>query len=472
MRRVGRVALHVSSTMTAGHTVETEIEVQAGTHASDVRIQLAVRCPKSYDANARGFPLLAMSAGPDSTEHPGWLLLEKSKGTYSFDIDGNRYIDFNCGFGPHILGFNPDLIVDAVKAELDHGAGMQQSYWFTRHLQSRLAAVLVDASPAIEKVLFVNTGTEATMNAMRAGRAFTGKPLVGVFKGYYHGSHDSALAGGRAGDTPAGVPQATLDSMLVLPYNSDAAFESIRAHAHELALVMVEAVQGSNPQRGSAMAGWLHALQAVCRECDVLLAFDETVCGFRLAYGGGHRYFDIIPDLCTFGKIIGHGMPIGALCGRADILSGYGSSPEQSPEVFGSVGTFNGNPLSMAAGLACLQYLERHRDNFYPTMRAALSRLVSDVNQFIHERQLECTMLSSDDRAHIYFQTTEVRSAADVDGAHDARCWRELSLQLLSRGVLVGRGFLWNEAMTDANIDEVAQAVKDGLLALHLDGMV
>ena len=134
-----------------------------------------------------------MSAGPDTEESPGWLLLERSEGAYSFDIDGNRYIDWNCGFGPHILGFNNPIVLDAVKAELDD-AGMHSVYWHTRHKQEKLAELLAEASPSvIEKVLFVNTGTEATMNAMKAGRAFTGKSKVGVFNGYCeHTAHSCA----------------------------------------------------------------------------------------------------------------------------------------------------------------------------------------------------------------------------------------------------------------------------------------
>ena len=403
------------------------------------RAALAEKCPQTYAHNARGFPLLAMSAGPDTEESPGWLLLERSEGAYSFDIDGNRYIDWNCGFGPHILGFNNPIVLDAVKAELDD-AGMHSVYWHTRHKQEKLAELLAEASPSvIEKVLFVNTGTEATMNAMKAGRAFTGKSKVGVFNGYYHGSHDYGQAGQEA--KQAGVPQTTLDTMLTLPYNSDDALELIRENADDLALVMVEAVQGSCPQKDHG--GWHEALAATCRECGVLLAFDETVCGFRLAFGGGHRYFGIEPDLVTYGKIIGHGMPIGAVCGRAEILSGYGASPDHTPELFGAVGTFNGNPLSMASGVACLSYLKEHQDTFYPTMRAELARMVATVNAHIEAHDLDCHMVSSDDRGHVFFQRTEVRSAADVS-ERQTECARELGLQLNLRGVFVGGGFLYS----------------------------
>lgn len=205
-----------------------------------------------------------MSSGPSTEERPGWLLLERMDGAYSIDIDGNRYIDWSNGFGPHVLGYNPPIVVEAVKAELE-AAGLHQIFWHTRLKQQALAELIAESSPkVIEQVLFLNTGSEATHNAMKAGRAFTGKDRVAVFDGFYHGSHDYAHVGNARTGTK-GVPQSTLDSMMVLPYNSCKALQLIRDHKDELALVMVEAIQGTCPQKGHGE--WHRALSATCREC-------------------------------------------------------------------------------------------------------------------------------------------------------------------------------------------------------------
>ena len=225
-----------------------------------------------------------MSSGPNTEEQPGWLLFEKMEGAYSIDIDGNRYIDWSNGFGPHILGYNPPVVVDAVKAELE-SAGMHQIFWHTRLKQQALAELIAESSPTvIEQVLFLNTGSEATHNAMKAGRAFTGKEKVAVFDGFYHGSHDCAHVGNvRTGRK--GVPQGVLDSMMVLPYNSDEALDLIREHKDELALVMVEAIQGTCPQKDHGE--WHHALAATCKECGeespslCLSLFSLCVCSLR-----------------------------------------------------------------------------------------------------------------------------------------------------------------------------------------------
>ena len=203
-------------------------------------------------------------------------------------------------------------------------------------------------------------------------------------------------------------------------------------------------------------------------------------------------------------------MPIGAVCGRADILSGYGASPDHTPELFGAVGTFNGNPLSMASGVACLSYLKEHQDTFYPTMRAELARMVATVNAHIEANDLNCHMVSSDDRGHVFFQRTEVRSAADVS-ERQTECARELGLQLNLRGVFVGGGFLYSAqpspsptrlgcfcwlahartllllllscssrccllctdgAMSAQDVDDTATALCESLSALAADGLV
>ena len=299
MSSVHRLAALVSHIQ--GAAAETAVEEQTLTETqSAVRERLKKMAPSSYAANVEGFAVLATEAEHDDAADPGQLLSDRAKGAYTWDLDGNQYVDWQAGMGPHILGFSPDVSIEAIQKELLSNT-TQNSPLFGRHKQAKLATILAEASDCIDQVLFTNSGTEATGMAMRLARAFTGKDLVATFPGFYHGTHDYALVDGDR-TTGEGVPAAAVDSMIQLPYNSPEAFGLIRANADKLALVFIEPVQWSSAQNGregSPLRAWLHELQAVCKECGVLLGFDETVCGFRLEYGGGHNYFDCQPDILT-----------------------------------------------------------------------------------------------------------------------------------------------------------------------------
>src|SRR6202050_1927141 len=283
--------------------------------------------------------------------------IARGEGSHIFDVDGNEYIDYVLSWGPLILGHCFPPVMEALQEVLKIGT----SFGAPTEREVELAELIHECVPSIEMVRLVNSGTEATMSALRVARGFTGRDLTIKFEGCYHGHVDSLLVKAGSGmatlgiaDT-AGVPEAFAETTLALAYNSIAAAE--RAFAErggQIAAVIVEPVVG-NMGCVPPAPGFLEALRELTTRHGVLLIFDEVMTGFRVALGGAQQRFGIKPDLTTLGKIIGGGLPIGAYGGRADIM--------RKIAPLGPVyqaGTLSGNPLSVAAGLAMLRYLARH----------------------------------------------------------------------------------------------------------------
>ena len=310
-------------------------------------------------------------------EMPHPVFIERGAGCHVYDADDNCYIDTSVGFGLHMLGHVHPVVEAAITERVPKG------WMFGIHStsQMKLANLLHAGSPCAERVVFCNTGSEATMYAFRAARGFSGREKIALFDGFYHGAHDYGMwAADPASpkDAPTampmghGIPKALKDLTLMLPYRNRAAFDLLRKHKDELALVFVEGVQSSNPQ---AQAGeFLQELQQVCRDCGVLFGLDEVITGFRVAYGGAQQRFDVTPDIATYGKVIGGGLPVGAITGRADVMNVFtGLGAERG--IF-SGGTFSGNPLTMEAGSAALTHLHEHPD-IYLTLDEQGDRLAS-----------------------------------------------------------------------------------------------
>jgi glutamate-1-semialdehyde 2,1-aminomutase len=283
--------------------------------------------------------------------------IARGEGSHIFDIDGNEYIDYVGSWGPLLLGHRHPAIVEAVRQALETGT----SFGAPTEREIDLAEAIRDAVPSMEMVRLVNSGTEATMSAVRVARGFTGRDLTVKFEGCYHGHVDSLLVKAGSGlatlgiaDTQ-GVPKGFTDTTLPLPFNSvDAVEAAFRAHGERIASVIVEPVVGNMgcvPPR----PGFLEALREITARHGALLILDEVMTGFRVAYGGAQARFGIRPDMTTLGKVIGGGLPIGAYGGRADIM--------RRVAPVGPVyqaGTLAGNPLAVAAGLAMVRYLKAH----------------------------------------------------------------------------------------------------------------
>ncbi|HET7921637.1 MAG TPA: glutamate-1-semialdehyde 2,1-aminomutase [Gammaproteobacteria bacterium] len=304
------------------------------------------------------------------------LFIARAEGAYLFDTDGRRYIDYVGSWGPMVAGHAHPQILQAVQDAARNGL----SFGAPTEIETRLAQRICELMPSIERVRMVNSGTEATMSAIRLARGFTGRDRIVKFEGCYHGHSDSLLVKAGSGaltlgvPTSPGVPAALAEHTLTLPYNdSDAARQLFGKLGDSIACVIVEPVAG-NMNCIPPAPGFLETLRELCTQHGSLLIFDEVMTGFRVALGGAQALYGIRPDLTTLGKIIGGGMPVGAFGGRRDIM--------QQLAPLGPVyqaGTLSGNPVAMAAGLATLDILSA--PGFHARLEAATLRFTQGLRR-------------------------------------------------------------------------------------------
>lgn len=441
------------------------------TTLAEARRELLEKTPRSQEiAGERAEILNSGLAANLEMPHP--IFIESGEGPFVCDADGNRYIDTSVGFGLHMLGHRHPEIEKAINAR----TGLGWMFGIHSTSQMKLASLLHDASPCAERVVFCNTGSEATMYAIRAARGFSGREKIALFDGFYHGAHDYGMwitDPSSPRDAPEklpmgrGIPRALQDLVMLLPYRNAAAFDLIRAHADELALVMIEGVQSSNPQPGAGE--FLRELRQVCRECGVLFAIDEVITGFRLAYGGAQELFDVTPDMATYGKVLGGGLPVGAVAGRADLMEVFtGLGADRG--VF-SGGTFSGNPLTMEAGSAAVSHLKKHPE-IYARLNAQGDRLAHAVNGFCEAHQIPAQMKNVGSMFHLFFQREPLESMRDAQSRHSA-AEKGFYLHTLNRGVLVPgtqRAFL-SAAHSDREVDRLIEVFQSSLADVQTEGL-
>src|SRR5580698_7333850 len=291
----------------------------------------------------------------------GDVVIREGRAGRVWDEDGKEYVDFLLGSGPMLVGHAHPEVTAAAQAVVASGT----TFFANNRYGIELAEAIVAAVPCAQQVRFVSTGSEADLYAMRAARAFTKRDKILKFEGGYHGMSDyslMSLAPKRSANFPgavpdsAGIPRSLRDEMLVAPFNNiEAVAGIVREHKDEIAAVILEPFQ-----RIIAPApGFLAALRKLTAENGIPLIFDEVVTGFRLAYGGAQDYYEVVPDLCTLGKVIGGGFPLAAIGGRADIMAHFDKAKVGDDAFLMQIGTLSGNPVAAAAGLATLEILKR-----------------------------------------------------------------------------------------------------------------
>lgn len=304
------------------------------------------------------------------------LFIDRARGSKIYDVDGNEYIDYVGSWGPMILGHNHPRVVEALKKYLDKGI----SYGAPTELETELARMIVEAFPAMDMVRFVNSGTEATMSALRLARAYTGRSKIVKFEGCYHGHADSLLIKAGSGaltlgvPSSPGVPAGIAADTINAPYNDLETLRQIfELEGENIAAVIVEGVPG-NMGVVPPKEGFLEGLRQLTREYGALLIFDEVMSGFRVAYGGAQTLYGIEPDLTCLGKIIGGGLPVGAYGGRREIMEMIAPAGP----VY-QAGTLSGNPLAMTAGIETLQELQK--PGVYEELEGKSARLAAGLEE-------------------------------------------------------------------------------------------
>lgn len=390
------------------------------------------------------------------------LFIRKAFGSKLRDVDGNEYIDYVGSWGPMILGHAYPPIIDAIQKAAVDGT----SFGAATELEIEMAELIAAMVPSMEMVRMVNSGTEATMSAIRLARAFTGREKIIKFAGCYHGHADSFLIKAGSGALTMGVPDspgvipAIAGGTLTAQFNHiDSITKLMETYSGQTACVIVEPVVG-NMGCIPPQPGFLQGLRDVCSQYGALLIFDEVMTGFRVAPGGAQELFDIKPDLSTFGKIIGGGLPVGAYGGRRDIMQMVAPSGPMY-----QAGTLSGNPLAMSAGLVALRTLHEHPE-IYHELEQKSKKLSNGIQEIIQRRQLPLTQNRVGSMMTLFFTPKNV---IDYDTAitSDTKKFAIYFVEMLKRGIYLApsqyEAAFMSWAHTDSDIEQTLESADASL---------
>lgn len=392
--------------------------------------------------------------------------IKSAKGAYLYDEDGNRYMEFINSWGPMILGHASEIVQEAVQQAIPNSL----SFGAPTRKEVEIAELIISMVPSIEKVRMVNSGTEATMSAIRVARGYTGRDKMIKFEGCYHGHGDSFLIAAGSGAITLGVPDSpgvtkgTASDTLTAPFNNlQAVQELVDANKNNVAAIILEPVAG-NMGLVQPTQEFLQGLRDLCTKEGIVLIFDEVMTGFRLAQGGAQELFGITPDMTTLGKIIGGGMPVGAYGGKRGIMDFVAPAGP----VY-QAGTLSGNPIAMAAGMAMLQHL-KNNPQVYTQLAETTGRMVAGMKQNMEKLGLNYTVNQIGSMFTIFFTNkpvTDFDSAKTSDTALFGRYFNEM----LQRGIYLApsqyEAMFVSTAITPEMVDEYVQANYEALKAIH-----
>lgn len=361
------------------------------------------------------------------------FFVEKAEGSRLYSVDGQSYIDYCMAYGALILGHAHKQIIEAIAEQLKKGT----VYGAPTELEIKFAELIHGIYPSMEMLRLVNSGTEATMHAIRAARGFTGRKKIIKFEGCFHGSHDSVLVKAGSGaawfGTPSsqGVPEETARNTIPLPYNDfNALEEAFRREGSEIAAVVIEPVI-ANSGLIIPVKGYLEHLRKLTRDHGAVLIFDEIVTGFRVALGGCQEYYGVKPDMTTLGKIMGGGLPIAAFGGRKEIM--------QNISPMGGVyqaGTFSGNPISVTAGYTAVKLLAENSGRIYPKLENNCKRLAAALTDISADRGIEAQVNSLASMFQIFFTSKPILDYATAKHSNTQKFYNYF-LELLRNGIFV-----------------------------------
>ncbi len=383
------------------------------------------------------------------------LFIEKASGSRIYDADGNEFIDYVGSWGPMILGHAPSVVLDEIHKVIDRGL----SFGAPTELEIELAELIKNMMPNIEMVRMVNSGTEATMSAIRVARGFTGRDKIIKFSGCYHGHADHLLVKAGSGaatfgqpDSP-GVPSAFAAETLIAQYNNlENVKEIVEMNPGEIAAIILEPVAG-NMGVIAPVAGFLNGLRELCDREGILLIFDEVMTGFRVSKGGAQELFHVIPDLTTLGKIIGGGLPVGAYGGRLDIM-------EKVSPVGGiyQAGTLSGNPMAMTAGLATLK--ELNKPGVYEDIGSKSVWLVNEMKDILNKKSVPYRIQQVGGMFGFFFIDQDVNNFDDALKC-DTKLFSRFFKEMLNNGIYLAPSAFEAAFMSTAHSEMDLEKTRD-----------
>jgi glutamate-1-semialdehyde 2,1-aminomutase len=388
------------------------------------------------------------------------VFIERGEGSKIYDVDGNEYIDYIGSWGPHLFGHNPPFIKEAIKDALEKGT----SFGIPTELEIKIAELVRELVPSIEMIRFVNSGTEATMSAVRVARGYTKRAKIIKFEGCYHGHADFFLIKAGSGALTFGVPtspgvtEGNVKDTLVADFNKIESVKNlISKNKNEIAAIIIEPIVG-NMGVVPAEKTFLEELRQICDEEKIVLIFDEVMTGFRVAKGGAQELYNINPDLTTFGKIIGGGLPVGAYGGKEEIMS----LVAPSGPVY-QAGTLSGNPLAMSAGFAALNYIKNHPE-VYDDLEIKSKKLEEGMKKNLQEIGKNFTINRAGSMMTLFFTEREVKYYDDAVSS-DTKLFAEYFHQMLRRGVYLPpaqfEAFFVSTAHTEDDINKTLDAQRE-----------